>query len=70
MSNAMFKVGATYTITIVEDTIGEAEAGETEYGGCKIVEVQWPCIKYRQGDGEETILNVSSPRFMRAKLSK
>jgi len=66
----MFKVGATYAITVVEDTVGEAEAGETEYGGCTIIEVQWPCIKYRQGDGDETILNVSSPRFMRAKLVK
>jgi hypothetical protein len=66
----MFKVGATYTITILEDTIGEAEAGETEYGGCKIIEVQWPCIKYRQGGDDETILNVSSLRFMRAKLAK
>jgi hypothetical protein len=25
----MFKVGATYAITVVEDTVGEAEAGET-----------------------------------------
>jgi hypothetical protein len=70
MSSAMFKVGATYTITVVEDSLGEAEAGETDYGGCTIIEVQWPCIKYRQGNGDETILNVSSPRFMRAKLNK
>lgn len=66
----MFKVGETYTITIVEDAVGEAEAGETEYGGCKIIEVQWPCIKYEQMPGDVTILNVSSPRFMRAKLAK
>lgn len=66
----MFKVGATYTITVVEDMVGEAEAGQTDYGGCKIIEVQWPCITYRQGNGDETILNVSSPRFMRARLDK
>jgi hypothetical protein len=66
----MFKVGATYSITVVEDTFGEAEAGESVYGGCKIIEVQWPCIRYEQMPGDETILNVSSPRFMRAKLDK
>ncbi|MFZ1920477.1 MAG: hypothetical protein WAU57_02460 [Xanthobacteraceae bacterium] len=66
----MFKIGASYTVTIVEDTVGEAEAGETDYGGCTIIDVQWPCIKYRQGDGDETILNVSSSRFLRAKLDK
>jgi hypothetical protein len=66
----VFQVGATYTITIVEDAIGEAEAGETQYGGCKIIEEQWPCIKYTRGHSAEIILNVSSPRFRKAELDR
>lgn len=66
----MFKVGETYTITIVEDAVGQAEAAETQYGGCKIIAVEWPCIRYERSPGDITVLNVSSPRFMKAELSK
>jgi hypothetical protein len=65
----MFKVGTAYTLKVLEDAVGEAEV-ETVYGGCKVIEVQWPCIKYEQMDGDETILNVASPRFVSAKPDK
>jgi hypothetical protein len=65
----MFNVGTTYIIKVLEDAAGESEV-ETEYGGCKVIDVQWPCIKYEQGRGDETILNVASPRFVSAKPDK
>jgi hypothetical protein len=67
--NPMFKVGATYKITMWEaDSDG---GGESHTHGCKIIEVNFPNIKYVQpyvNKGKEVILNTASLAFVSATL--
>jgi hypothetical protein len=56
----MFKVGATYRITLREN--GE----NTELIGCKVIAVDMPHIKIEQ-NGDERILNTTSLCFVAAK---
>jgi hypothetical protein len=59
----MFNAGATYTIKMWEDS---GDGGIlTDYPDCKIVEVDSPRIKYRQGE-KEIILNTASLAFVSA----
>jgi hypothetical protein len=65
----MFEVGATYKIAMWEG--GEDGGGESYTSGCKVIEVNFPCIKYIQpyvSKGKEVILNTASLAFVSATL--
>ena len=65
----MFKVGSTYTIVTWEG--GEDGGGESSLHGCKVLEVNFPLVKYSQdyaNKGKAIILNTASLAFVRAEL--
>jgi hypothetical protein len=65
----MFKVGSTYTIVIWE--ADDEGGGESSLHGCKILEANFPLIKFKQdytNKGKEVILNTGSLAFVRAEL--
>jgi hypothetical protein len=61
----MFKVGATYTIRMLDDD-GET----TSLHGCKIIKVEPSLVEYQQDAQEAVILNTASRLFIDATLEQ
>ena len=63
----MFKEGKAYDVIMLEDAItdeGKPGSFEVKSYGQLVVEVTWPLVEFAGGD----IINVTSQRFVRAKL--
>jgi hypothetical protein len=58
----MFEPGKWYTITMIE-------GGDEGYSDYEVLEFEHPLLKLRGGGGE-IVVNVTSPMFVRAQLSK
>ncbi|MCY3794809.1 MAG: hypothetical protein OXG51_10610 [Gammaproteobacteria bacterium] len=58
----MLEPGRRYKMTVLEDH-GEDGLVEALYTSCAVVTVVWPLVKFENGE----ILNLSSPRFVKAE---
>lgn len=61
----MFALNRTYVITMLE-AHGQDDLAEMTYYGCKVTDIEWPVVRFNNG----MIVNVSSPRFVKAKEEK
>lgn len=62
----MLEVGKTYTITMLEMELGEGLA-EAMYPNRTVAEIEWPVARFRDPLGDEMIVNLSSPHFVKAE---
>jgi hypothetical protein len=63
----MFKLGTRYDLTMCE--LGDEGYIDTEYPLWTVVEIAMPVVKFSR-DGDEWIINTSSPLFVGAQPSK
>lgn len=61
----MFKIGQDYLLVQLEETGEDGDLVANTENAWKCTEVSMPIVKF-QRSGEEMILNVSNPRFVRA----
>ena len=56
--------GKVYTVTMISREAGEIV--ETDHYGCRLTDIEWPVAQFERG-GQEFIVNLSSPNFVKAE---